>query len=115
MEWELKYGEVAQSIINQCLNTGQPIPEYLQNQPEMEESLTLFMQAWADLSTDRQFYMDGSVGFIPWSSIMKYAEFYAISHEQADELFYFIKQLDTAYIKHIRSQLNNANKSKKKV
>lgn len=89
-----------------CLRDGRPIPKAIQNAPELWMGLELFFTAWLELTPDRPSGWD--VRPIPWTSISQYAEVFGITGEQRDDLFYFVRAMDDAYLKHCRK------KSKKK-
>jgi hypothetical protein len=70
--------------------------------------LELFYGAYVDLDGDRP--AGWSTRPIPWGVIRDYGSAYGITGDQLDDLFYFIRAMDKAYIEH----LNKKAKQKKK-
>ncbi len=74
--------------------------------------LELFWCAYGDLDGDR---LSGwSTRPIPWAVIHQYAEAYDIVGEQRDDLFYLIRAMDKAYIKHLDGKNKKEKRQKKK-
>lgn len=88
---------------------GQPLPDFIANAPELKKGLGLYLQAFFDLDTERS-HAHG-ITMIPWSRIKEYAEFNNFSDEQADDLFYLIRQMDVAHTNNLRKQ--HASKSER--
>lgn len=74
-----------------------PLPDAIQNAPELQLGLELFYIAFMDLSTCRSV---GSIlpGPIPWSAIQSYCEAFDIAGEQREDLFYHVEHLDKSYL-----------------
>jgi hypothetical protein len=75
-----------------------PLPQAIQNAPELTIGLELYYGAFFDLDPDRP-QSHGGLGPIPWSSIHSYAVAWALDEEQTDDLFYYVRQMDSAYLK----------------
>ena len=102
-------GPHEQAIAKQAIRAGQPIPERIANAPELRLGLQLFIQAFFDLDSERSHSM-GLVA-IPWTSINDYAKAYNFDEEQTEDLFFFIRKLDTSHLKRLESK-NKANDKK---
>jgi len=87
--------KVEQNIVKQALRFKQPIPERIANKPELLKGLNVYLQAFLDLSSDR------FNEIIAWSSIVRYSEYYGFDFEQTEDLIYFIRNMDAAYLKHV--------------
>lgn len=74
-----------------------PLPEKIANAPELMLGLELYYSAFWDLTTCRQLGF-GAAGAIPWSAIKDYAVAFDFDEEQAEDLFYFIRKMDNAYL-----------------
>ncbi len=75
-----------------------PLPKRIQNAPELWIGLELFYGSFLDLNSCR---LSGwGLCSIPWTSISDYAEAYGIVDEQRDDLFYFIKAMDVAFLEY---------------
>lgn len=98
-------GHVEQGLARQAIQMGQPLPERIANAPELKIGLQLYLQAFFDLDSDRN---DGP---IPWSSVSNYGKTFSLDVEQTDDLFYFVKRMDTAFLKwKARKEKSNAPK-----
>lgn len=94
----MELGPVEQKIITQCLRERQPFPQRIQNAPEVPFGLELYFLAYQDLSTCRP----GGMGLypVPWMAVRHYAEWMGLDEEQEEELHFFVRQLDEAWIKY---------------
>ena len=89
-------------IIQQCLRERLPFPQAIQKAPDLWIGLELFFGAFLDLDGDRP--SGWSMRPIPWTSLMNYAEAYNIVDEQREDLFYYVRAMDKAYVKRINEQ-----------
>lgn len=85
-------------IIVQCMRERLPLPQKIQNAPALQHGLELYYGAFFDLSTCRQ--IGFGVSPIPWNVIEDYARTYEFDDEQTDDLFYFVRHMDHAFINH---------------
>jgi len=60
--------------------------------------LEIYYDAFHDLNTCRQ--SGFGAGPISWASIRDYAQTFEFDDEQQDDLFYFIRVMDNAYLGH---------------
>lgn len=105
----MELGPYEQAIAKQAFRAGQPLPERIQNAPELRTGLQLYIQAFFDLDSERSHAM-GLVA-IPWSSINEYAKAFDFDDEQKDCLFFFIRRLDASHLKRLEAK-NKANDKK---
>lgn len=84
-----------------------PIPESIQNAPELEIGLHLYFTAWVALSTCRSYGM--SAGPIPWLAIHEYANQLDLSDDQREALHYHIPIMDTVYHDFLESRRPKRN------
>lgn len=75
-----------------------PLPDRIQNAPDLELGLELYMGAFWDLDSCRP--LGYGEGPIPWTTIEQYAQLNGIEGEQREMLHHHIRQLDNAYLKH---------------
>ena len=73
-----------------------PLPKKLQNEPQLELGLELFYLAFWDLSTCRH-----DLGPIPWTAMFTYCQEYDIIDEQREDMFTYIREMDTVFMKHM--------------
>jgi len=74
-----------------------PLPDRIQNAPELFLGLELFYVAFMNLSSCRsQGY--GTEGPIGWLQINDYCITYGIIGEQRDDLIYHVQHLDETYL-----------------
>lgn len=102
----LEIGAVEQSFAKQAMRAGAPLPDRIANAPELIEGLELYFQAFLDLDGERDTGM--GIGSIPWSKVKEYANFYDFDDEQTEDLFFFIKRMDSAYIKRQNAKQKKA-------
>lgn len=103
----MEQGPGERKIIETCLRERLPFPKRIENAPELCLGLELFYSAWCDLDTDRP--VGWNARPIPWTAMRDYADAYSITGEQREDLFYFVRAMDKAYLKYVDSK---AKKSK---
>lgn len=79
-----------------------PLPDRIQNAPELELGLMLYLVAFWDLDSCRP--LGYGEGPIPWTTIEQYAQLNGIEGEQCEMLHYHVRQLDNTYLKHRASK-----------
>lgn len=89
------------AIIEQCKRFNAPLPKEVQEEPELRQSLTIFLRMFYDLTHERQERFSG-VGRIPRKVIRDYANDYGFSRELAEETIFYIQRMDSAFIKKIQ-------------
>ena len=60
--------------------------------------LELWWSSFWDLDSERQ--VGFGVGRIPWIAIAEYAQAHDFDAEQVEDLFYFTKEMDDAFLKY---------------
>lgn len=73
-----------------------PLPDRVANAPEMPLGMDLYFTAFAELSSCRPVGM--GMGAIPWTSMIDYAKAYEFDDEQREDLFFFVRALDKAFL-----------------
>ena len=81
-----------------------PIPDSIQNAPQLMLGLELYFSAFMDLNSSRQMGM--GIGPIPWVVVWDYCERLEIEGEQREDMLYHIDKLDLVYIEH-KGRKNN--------
>lgn len=66
--------------------------------PKYHESLHIFVQAFFDLMSDRNYGADGTALPIPWSVKKDYADTYCIDDTQRDLMILYITAIDSEYL-----------------
>lgn len=89
-------------ILVQCLRERLPLPQKIQNAPELKLGLELYFGAFFDLNTCRP--IGWSIAPIPWSSINDYARTFEFDELQTEDLFFYISHMDIAFINFHRSK-----------
>lgn len=91
------------------MREGLPLPQRIQNAPELDLGLQFFFNAWSELGRDRP------VGFgpgpIPLSSMYLYAAYHELDEEQVEDLIYFIGAMDTVFLKWAKEKGKGNGKS----
>lgn len=88
--------ESERRIIKQCYSDRIPLPKRVQNAPSLWTGLELYYSAFMELHSTRPSSM--GVGPIPWTAIKDYAFAYDLDSEQTQDLFYFVRTIDNAYL-----------------
>ncbi len=81
-------GTTEQSVVRQAIQNREPIPERIQNAPELLPWLGLYFEAFLRLDSER------SEAPIPWSKILAYAERCGYDEEQTDCLIHYVRALE---------------------
>ena len=99
MLYQLEQGAVEKKIIQQCMREGLPLPSKIKNAPELIFGLALFLQAFNNLTYSRTY------GFVPgpisWASIEDYCVKNKLDEEQTQDMHYFIRVMDNAYLDYL--------------
>lgn len=75
-----------------------PLPDKIQNAPELEPGLALYLRAFYELNASRAVGM--GEGPIPWGAIDQWCASLGMSEEEAEDVHYLVRQLDNAYLQH---------------
>lgn len=101
-------GKFEEGLVEQSILLGTPLPDRILNKPELPESLQFVLGAFFDLDTER--HHGNGLQRIPWSSILRYADFYEMEDSYKEDFFYLIKGLDI----HLLNKLDAEQKAKLK-
>lgn len=96
-----------QAIAKQAMQAGQPLPDRIANAPELEPGLQLYLQAFFDLDSERSH--GSGITSIPWSSISNYAQAFDFDEEQTEDLYFFVRRLDSEHLKKLAEKQKAAN------
>jgi hypothetical protein len=86
-------------ILEQCYRQRLPLPDALQNAPELHFGLELYFISFLELSTCRALGPGGEGG-VSWLAISDYADRNKFSEEQREDLFFYMHEMDKAYLAH---------------
>lgn len=81
---------------------GTPLPNSIQNAPELNLGLGLFYTGFLDLTSSRQVGM--GMGPIPLLSILEYCMINGIEGDQQDDFVWFTQRLDARYLDWSRTR-----------
>ena len=84
------------TIIKNCMRDGISLPKRIQNAPDLQLGLELFYTAFIDLHTCRP--SGWGVSPITWTAIAEYARMYEMGDCLRDDLFFYIREMDKAYM-----------------
>lgn len=93
----MEQGPTEAKILPNVIKLGLPIPKSIANAPSLSLGLEVFYEAYLDLCTTRGGMGDGP---IPWHHAMAYAKAVGMEEEQAEELWYYVTQMDEAWLKY---------------
>lgn len=108
-------GPIEQSLALQSFREGQPLPDRIQNAPELKLGLYLYLQAFIDLDSERINGM--GKGSIPHSAIVKYGEWLKVDKFIEHCLLCHIRTMDADHLKKMaekQTQEDKANAAKSK-
>lgn len=97
---------IERKLVEQALRSGEPIPDRIANAPELQIGLSLYLNAFFDLDSERNSGM--SLAPIPWSRIKDYAKAYDFDDEQTEDLLFFVKKMDRAHLERLESKNGSA-------
>lgn len=80
----------------QAESSGAPLPEALQNRPELRQDCVLAYTAWESLFSTRA----GSDHPIPWTAVYHYSVCYTIDGELREDLMQLVRALDNFYLQY---------------
>lgn len=98
-------GAVAESVIQQCLASGDPLPEDIENAPELNDGLMFYLQAFNNLTTERHHGM--GIMRIPWSRIEQYAHSEGLDSAERRDFHYIIRTVDDAFCEWLDKKAEN--------
>jgi hypothetical protein len=95
-------GPHEQSIARQCFRTGEPLPDRIENAPELLLGLNLYMRAFFELDSDRNHVFNYER--ISLLRIAEYALVFEFDELQREDLLHFIPKMDIAYINRMKEK-----------
>lgn len=90
------------------MREGLPLPDRIQNAPELQFGLMLYWIAFWELCSCRPSAFD--IGEIPWTAVQHYADDLELDEEQTEDLHYHVQAMDRVYIRHMRSKSKTGGK-----
>lgn len=90
------------TILERAHQQQGPIPQRIQDAPDLEMGLEFTYQAFGKLTTCRSFGM--GPGPIPWTAIDQYCSTYGVNGDHQEELEYLIERMDEAYLKYVNEK-----------
>ena len=99
-------GPIEKNIVSQAKRFKEPIPERIKNKPRLGIGLEIFLDAFYDLEHDRNWIAGNTAQPLPiaWSSLIKYAEVYELPSTLREELLYFVRELDSTYMRYLNKR-----------
>lgn len=100
----MEQGPVEETIVEQCARQKLPLPKKIRDAPELHLGLEFYFSAFFDLTTCRP----GGMGMypIPWKEILRYGLFFQLSFDQMEDLFFFMRRMDEAWITYFEKKQN---------
>jgi hypothetical protein len=92
----LEMSKIEQNIAKQSLRETGKLPERILNAPSLKLTNQFYFQAFFELDSERINGFD--IGPIPWSSIVKYAEYHGFEYDEREDFLVFIRRMDNVYI-----------------
>lgn len=94
MKYTVEFEEL---VKRQCLQSGSPLPDWIENKPELEDGDDFYLEAFYQLGTERQ--LGFGEGPIPINAILSYSRHYGFGDAQEKDFVEIIMLLDAAYLK----------------
>lgn len=91
-----------QRMIRECFMRKRPLPERIQNAPDLFLGLELYFIAFLELTTCRNSGWGATP--IPSWCIDEFCARNGLDDEDSDEMHYQIRHMDQAFLKHIASK-----------
>lgn len=79
------------------IEKGRPLPQWVEEAPELAPGDEFYLTAFWDLSTCRD--LGWGVGPIPWRDIILYADRAGLEEDTATAFVAIIRHMDTAYLR----------------
>jgi hypothetical protein len=105
----LEQGPTEKAIIHSAARDRQPLPERIQNAPDLLLGLEIYYLAFLDFTSCRTAGY-GTEGPISWMTIEDYADRKGIEGAQREDLHYYISNMDAAYLEFKSTKLSNSLK-----
>jgi hypothetical protein len=87
-----------------------PLPKGILDAPQLHEWLELYWWAYQDLSTCRPAGGFGGLFPIPWTAVKDYAEANDLDQDQTEDLVYFVRRMDTEFLRWYEKKHGNKSK-----
>lgn len=84
-----------------------PLPDRMQNAPSLLLGLHIYYQAFLDLTSCRMLGL--SEGPIPWLATQQYCDMLKLDDEMRDDMHYHIREMDNAYLKYRKAEMERKN------
>lgn len=84
------------------MRTGQPLPDAIQNAPELWPGMGVYYSAWVELDSCRM--IGFNVGPVPWTAIEEYCIRLDLDIDEKADMHFFLRKLDGAYLDHQRKK-----------
>ena len=75
-----------------------PLPKRIADAPQLPPGLELYYEAFWELSSTRA--VGFALGPVPWGAVDSYATRYGFDDEQREDLVYYVRAMDNAYLKY---------------
>jgi hypothetical protein len=82
------------------LASGRPIPDAIARSPELEPGLEFFLEAYLAIARYRQ-TPDGP-RYLPYETILRYADEHNLEGDLREDFVYFMQELDSAQMRYER-------------
>lgn len=104
MLYQLRLGQSERQIAKQSHRFDKKIPDEIQNAPALRFELEFYWDSFWELIDERDNSFD--IGMIKRQTIVDYANEYNLPIEQKDDLIFYIKRMDNAFVKYQKDHQN---------
>lgn len=95
-------------MVETAIRNRLPLPNPILNAPQLFQGLEVYLQAFFDLDSERSHSM--GLTPIPWSSIVRYAEYQQLDSEQTEDLLYYVRAMDNWNLNRLDAESKRKNK-----
>lgn len=107
--WELRCARDNFSL-EAAAEKGRELPSWYLEEPQLLPGDHFYLKAFRDLHTCRSHGM--SLGPIPWTAVLLYAEWIELDHDLVEPFVYIIRSMDVAYQDWINKEQERLNPRK---
>jgi len=100
-------GQAERTIIRQCFVRRRPLPDRIQNAPDLHMGLELYFGAFMELNTCRS--TGWSAGPIPAWCIDEFCSRNELDSDEAEDMHYLIRQMDQEFLKYMERKSKNSS------
>lgn len=113
MAYNIKYGDIEKTVLNQMIKNGENIPDVLLNKPELKSQyLYFYLHTFRILESERP-ASQYCVMPIPITKIIEYGNFLNLGYDELNIFIHIIKEIDDYVVDYWNDKMKNERNKKK--